>query len=129
MNAMAKKQKQYKKKKDFGIQFDKWDFDGDLDSVIARLQEIKTSNPEFNEFNLVLEEGTDYDGEYVKYRLVGYRPETIEEKKDRLARQVEAKKAAKKRAEEAKKKQEADELKQLKELMEKYKDKVLGDEQ
>lgn len=95
-----------------------WDFEGDLDYLINHLQNIKTEHSEFDEFEIIC------DGE--KYELFGYRPETIIEKKDRLARQVKAKAAAKKKADEAKAKKKASELKQLKKLIEKYEDE-LGD--
>lgn len=119
---MVKKNKIYKKKKSLGYVADKWFFEGDLDTLIQNLQDIKTEYPEFNEFELVLDYD-DFDNS-INYELFGYRPETIIEKKDRLARQVKAKAAAKIRKAKAKVKKKDSELKQLKELMEKYKDEL-----
>jgi len=113
---MAERKKIIKKEK-IGA-WDCWSFDGSIDGLISKLQELKKENSGYDEISIDVDDNV-YEG-YIEFVLYGYRPENDEEKKKRLE-EVKKRKEAKKKEKE---KLEAEEIKKLKELIEKYKDKL-----
>jgi len=120
---MAEKQKVRMKK--VPLKWDKasidlYDFEGDIDGIIAKLQKIKDDNSNYKEISFEIYAG--YDN--VSFDIYGYREETEKEKKKRL--ETTKKRAAdlKKRKEKVDKKKEKRELKELKRLMNKFKGKL-----
>lgn len=114
------KQKIRMKKEKISVAIDIWDFEGSIDGIINKLNKIKEDNLNYKEISFEIDTG--YDS--IIFSTFGYREETIEEKKKRLETAKKRKEAQKKKREAENKKKEETELKELKRLIDKYKDKL-----